>query len=463
MSEIETEVKKNNLEPRFIRKQKDPFVELYNKLFKEFQAFESKHVLVNEERQLVVPQLVYDEINALDEQWRWLVRAQLKKRDNVLDVDIHHFKKMCMKSILAHQKILYVEDITNVLNAEDITPNVSLIMKGYEDKWEHLDHKIQNSLNQIFMHVVEIPSLKQKYNFPSTIEELSPEQYVDFVGLVCLLQSKMIDVEEFLQQLLVKLLKIKLTGKFQILKEEEKEEVYANLILMADRLESFFVASPFDSAQGPKLGDRVVKSLDLNFIKNPLPKLGRLWGPEDALTDISFGEYMNAHTAYVDFAQTQNVESLRKLVAVLYRKKRLFGWFCKLLPNYDGRSRRKFNANTIDRRAVKLKLSYVAMYGVFLFFNGCENFLRSGEPSINGHRIDLKILYSDNKTEDASTESASGNIGLVGLLYALAETKVFGNIKETNETNLYDILARLYQVRCQAIEAEKEMKKHATS
>ena len=79
-------------------------------------------------------------------------------------------------------------------------------------------------------------------------------------------------------------------------------------------------------------------------------------------------------------------------------------------------------------------------YGIFIFWAGCEDYLVTGRPVIDGNEIDLSILY-----EKSGNGSSEGSLGLVGLLYSLAESKVFGSIQETDNQNLYDVMAKLYQ------------------
>jgi hypothetical protein len=79
--------------------------------------------------------------------------------------------------------------------------------------------------------------------------------------------------------------------------------------------------------------------------------------------------------------------------------------------------------------------------GIFLWFSSCVNYLREGKPLIDGNEIDLSILYK------GGDENSSPGIGLTGLLFSLAENKVFGDLFETSNTGLYDIMARLYQLK----------------
>ena len=137
-------------------------------------------------------------------------------------------------------------------------------------------------------------------------------------------------------------------------------------------------------------------------------------------------------------------------------------WLRKRLPNYDGQIRIKFspksNPLSLEKRIKKMKLcSYAQLYYVFLFFKACEEFLLHGRPTIDGKEINLSVLYEGAKggTDDG--------IGLMGILFTLAETNVFGDIDKTADTGLYDVLSRLYQVTLQYKNINKPTKNDTDS
>jgi hypothetical protein len=133
-----------------------------------------------------------------------------------------------------------------------------------------------------------------------------------------------------------------------------------------------------------------------------------------------------------------------------------------MLASFDGQQRIPFTAKSnpskLDRRATRIgRLPMAVRYGIFLFFSGSEEYLVKGKPVVDGKEIDFSIIYA--KSEDADD---SPDIGLIGILYSLAETKVFGSIAETDDQNLYDIMIRLYQVVKQAKAMEAKYKSHGT-
>ena len=76
-----------------------------------------------------------------------------------------------------------------------------------------------------------------------------------------------------------------------------------------------------------------------------------------------------------------------------------------------------------------------------MWFNACIRFLREGKPVIDGNEIDLGLLYQ------GSEAGTVAGIGMQGILFSLSESNVFGDIDKTSNSNLYDVMARLYQLK----------------
>jgi len=302
------------------------------------------------------------------------------------------------------------------------------------------------------MHTLEIPDRKIFKEFASEIEEMIGEQYIYFVELILKYQNGDISAQ-MLKVLLVKnLLGIHIGLKYFFLSKETQQQINGEIFRLSEQMESFFYDDVRDGKQ--------VKSIKLSFVKNLIPKIYKnLYGPGDALSDITFCEYRRAHTFYRDYLKTRNSDSMNHLIAILYRPAKRFLWIRKYFPGFDGQNRRPFTAKSnpilLDRRAAKIaRLPLSIRYGIFLWFCGCEEYLVKGTPVIDGQEIDLSVLYKE--SENASKEP---NIGLVGLLYTLSESKVFGSIEETDQQNLYDVMARLYQVVLQQREMDDKFEK----
>jgi hypothetical protein len=303
------------------------------------------------------------------------------------------------------------------------------------------------------MHKIEIPQRGIVREFPSQIDEMNEDQFICFIDLVLQYLSGLISIEEFKVLLVRKLLNIRMNLRYHRLSKKDKEQANGEVYRISELCESFFEEIEKDGKK--------VKSFKLSFTKNFIPIIcKKFYGPEDALHDLTFAEYRTAHSYYAAYLESHSETDLNSLIAVLYRPAKRFLWIRKRLPSYDGQKRVPFTSKSnplfLEARAREIsKLPLAVRYGIFLFFSGCEEFLAKGSVDVDGKTIDFSVIY-----EKSGDSIDSPDIGLVGILYSLAETKVFGSIEETDGQNLYDIMIRLYQVIVQAKAIEAKYKEH---
>ena len=307
------------------------------------------------------------------------------------------------------------------------------------------------------MHKIEIPHKNLVKEFPSEIQEMTNDQFVYFIEIVLQYISGQITIEKFKTHLVRNLLDIRLDWRYFFASKEEQEQANGELFRIGEVLDSFF--EEIDQ-NGKK-----VKTFKLSFTRNFVPKVcGKFFGPNDALQDITFAEYRIAHGFFSAYLASHSENDLNHLIAVLYRPAKRYLWLKKLFQSFDGQIREPFTAKSnplfLEARVKAVaKLPLAIRYGIFLFFSGCEEFLAKGTVNVDGKAIDLSIIYE--KSDDDNSDSP--DIGLVGILYSLAESKVFGSIEETDGQNLYDIMIRLYQVVKQSKAMEAKYKSNDTN
>jgi len=95
-------------------------------------------------------------------------------------------------------------------------------------------------------------------------------------------------------------------------------------------------------------------------------------------------------------------------------------------------------------------------YAIFLNFLAFEEYIRTGAFTIDGQEISFRILFNEVSDDDGAEKT---DTGLTGLLFNFAESGVFGNVKETSEQKLYDVLFRLYQVRKEYLAMKRNMER----
>lgn len=296
------------------------------------------------------------------------------------------------------------------------------------------------------MHSIEIPDINFKVEIPSEVSELDPEQAAYVMEQVMLLQAGKVSIEQYRINTASFFLNLKISGKYLFLNGKKKrtiqeqeyiDTINENVFRIAETMDSFFIPGE----------DKHSLVFNYNTTKNLIPKIGRYYGPAQALSDCTFYEYKEAHIRFVEFSKSHDENALNELAAVLYRPMKRFHFILKHLPWYDGQRRRKLTSKTnqryFEKRAKKMaRVPYHLRFAIFMFFRACEEFIFIGKPVIDGQEIDLNVLY-----QGASSSKGKPDIGLTGILFSLAETNVFGNVEQTANTNLYDILARLYQLK----------------
>ena len=288
------------------------------------------------------------------------------------------------------------------------------------------------------MHTIEIPDKKIKISMASCIEELSHEEFEYLIFLLIQQHSNAITADQFKMLFVSRLLRIRKSSSYYLMSEDKREHLHDNLDRIITLVDSFFVPDKVDGKD--------IMALNLYFVKNMLPRIGKLIGPDDALTNVNFREYRDAVNYFHQYQVTKDEEFRNRFIAVLYRLRRRFLYILKMLPDFDGQLRIHYSAKSnpirLEKRARYIaKIPLHIKLGIELWFDSCNRFLREGSPEIDGLAIDLSILYS------GVEESSDPGIGLVGLLYSLSESKVFGELNATDNTNLYDIMARLYQLK----------------
>lgn len=307
------------------------------------------------------------------------------------------------------------------------------------------------------MHKVEIPQAKIFREIPSQIEEMDQDQFVFYISLVLEYISGQISIDIFKIKLIKCLLGIIVNPLYFRLPEAEKQQIHSNLYILAQLCDSFFEEYEQDGKPG--------KAFRLRFTKNFIPSIcGKYFGPQDALQDVTFCEYRTAHQFYASYIKSHDQNDLNHMIAVLYRPKKKLISLLRRLSSFDGQERRPFTAKSnprhLESRARDIaSLPLPVRYGIFLYFSGCEEFLQKGCIEVEGKEIDFSVLYEQKEKIEGMPD-----IGVLGMLYTMAETHVFGSVEQTDNQNLFDVLIRLYQVVQQnkAIDA-KYLQKNGTS
>lgn len=294
------------------------------------------------------------------------------------------------------------------------------------------------------MHTIEIPEAKVKRYLPSDLSECDAQQYMDMCDLIFHFQNDAIDYDEFRTHAIYKLMKMKPSKA-----SENEEEKFANIYQLSELIDDFF-----------DINDDGIKVIKQYYIHNPVPSFKPLWkkyyGPADQFRDMTFGEYRDGLRLFHDFHATGDMHILTLLTAVFYRQKKSFHFIQKQLASYDGNIRERYNSNTLDQRAKGFKHAPIGfVYGFYLLFASFQKYIVDAKILWGGQEIDFSILFESNKNEESTTNQVPG-IGMDSIAFSMAESGTFGNIKEVDNTNFWEIFARMYDLRRTDLERQKQ-------
>jgi hypothetical protein len=300
------------------------------------------------------------------------------------------------------------------------------------------------------MHIIEIPEAKLKWYMPSDLSECNSSQYIEMCQLILLFQTGNIPYEHFRVCAIYKLLNLHKSTS------EIFDDRYSNLYLLSEKIDSFF--EDLD-------GKKIIKQY---YITNPVPKFGiwkNYYGPSDQFQNITFGEYTDALRLHMDYSVSGDFRNLELIAAIFYRPKKKFHFLKKIHHNYDGDIREPYNSSIIEKRADAFKKFPVGfIFGVHLLFASFQKFISTAIIPWGGSEIDLSILFTDDSSEKSENfESDIPGIGMDSVIFSLAESGVFGTKKQTMNTNIWEILIRMYDVRKRDLDLEKQTKKNDTN
>lgn len=287
------------------------------------------------------------------------------------------------------------------------------------------------------MHVIEIPEQDLRFKVPQNVHECTPSQYRYILELYLLMLAGRLSPNQFKMRLAYYFLRLSRDKRSQ---QKDISEPYrpkfSNLWRVAQLFDEFLTYQP----------DREHASLNISTINQFFPVIlhnGRRYvGCQTALTNITFAQFIHAEAAARKVAATGDEDQLNLLFAILYPRQR---WWQRIFSRS-----RKYVPQQAERQASQqadLPMAYkIAALNIF---QSTIEWWNEGPIEINGTEVDLRLLWAG---------SGKGKGSLTTVLFSLAESGVFGTVKQTAEANLYDVLLRLWQVAQQAKEQEAKNK-----
>lgn len=299
------------------------------------------------------------------------------------------------------------------------------------------------------MNTIEIPG-KGFFEYPSCWEDHTIEQHDFALQNLVKLNDEKIDYYYFKSAILYKFLGLKHTPvsqkKEKYMGLEERDDKYENIYLLLETLNYFF---------REEKGKLV---LNYNCTKQFIPRLkyrrNIFYGPDDAFINLTFREILDSMNHYNAYNKDKNYNDLDKLIAVLYRPEKENYKKIKERSDFDGERRVNYNPATVNSRAEIIReIPFYKKFGVFLYYKACLEHITSNTIEVDNKIINLSRLFNK------GGENAGG-IGMLGTLYGVAESGIFGDIDKTSERNIYDILLLLFKNMEEAEELKRKYKQN---
>lgn len=284
------------------------------------------------------------------------------------------------------------------------------------------------------MHTLEIPEIKRTFNIPSHLGECEDEDYANVCELLYQYNHQQIDYFQFRVAAMYRLLNMKVSKRKH--PQEVVDNKEQNIYRLSELLDSFFYTN-----------DDGIPTLRQEFNHNPTLTIpcatSTLYGPEDYMIDITFGQYVEALNIFSTYTAQPDVDLLYMLAAIFFKKKG---------AKYD-ESKVLFITETLKTTG----LGYI--YGVYLSFASFQHHLTTAIVMWEGKEYDLSILFKSHEADGDTPTPTLPGLGMKSTAFMLAKSQILGNLEQVNNTTLGDVLLLMYELRKDDIEQKLQHKK----
>lgn len=301
------------------------------------------------------------------------------------------------------------------------------------------------------MHVIEIPETKLKRYMPADLSECDAQQYMDMCELIFHFQNEAITYDELRTHAAYKLMNMTPSNA-----TDQQEEKFANIYLISELIDDFF-----------DIDEKGLKTIKQYYIHNPVPSFKPLWktyyGPSDSFMNMTFGEYTDALRLFHDFHATGDMEILKIITALFYRPKKSFLFIKKRMANYNGDIREPYNSHNLEARAKVLQHAPIGfVYGFYMLFASFQKYLIDAKIMWSGKEIDFSILFESSRGDEEISSTETPGIGMDSIAFSIAESGAFGTIEEVRKADFWQIMVRMYDLRRNDLERQKQEKNATT-
>lgn len=237
--------------------------------------------------------------------------------------------------------------------------------------------------------------------FPTSIDELTPEQYVYYIVLASMLAGGSCTLEQWRARWFSYLAGMK-RSNYTILRPEYIRQAEGILHEITDR----FLTS-LKGKTSPRF----------DTCRNLLPEINGYKGPADWLSGLKFGKFVQCATLTGQIAPGRNDSTAYEEIArVLYS-----------IPEAD-------------------PVPPVLTWHAPILFNNVCHAIESAPIDINGRMLDLSIIF-----KGSGKRTADDKTGWTGISFEVAAAGVFGNVHQLEEADFWAVLLYLYKCKFEYI------------
>ena len=253
---------------------------------------------------------------------------------------------------------------------------------------------------------------KHRHNIPTTPDDLTPDQYQYLLRLFNGYASGALSLDMVRTRWFGSL--VGLNGlDYKILKPERRQGAEE----LAARALGYFIR--------PSSGPDSLPILDITTVRNLLPEYRGYRGPGDLMFGVTFGQFVEV------FTLMEQIETAHDGGAILQEVARILYHIPSTEP-----------------------VPAVLAFHAPLFFGNVWHHIMTTPVDINGRSLDLSILGrkipGDTMPDD--------NTGWTGVAYEVAASGIFGNLRQVEDADLWEVLLYLYKCKFEYIHQKQEKK-----
>lgn len=292
------------------------------------------------------------------------------------------------------------------------------------------------------MNRIEIPEAGIRADIPASYTEMSRAQVFHVMRQLHFLQQGKMSLPEFRVRIFYEFARVKRTIRSIVWERLHPRAAYRRaerISLLSEQLLAFLFS---------RNGNELQPAFD--SVTNYLPKLRigpfRFVGPADGLVDISFDELIAADAELALYSSTRNDCHIDNMIATLYHAPG------PMQP--CGRKVEPFNPERVahDARIIR-RLQPWKKQLILLWYAACIDNLQHGIFIVNGREVCFEALFAGNESGEGKS------LGWLGVLFDLAEKRTFGNMTETGQANIIDVLSLLMNYKY----TSDNVRKHRTT